>query len=152
MIKYNVIEYNGSNKCIISEKESILHLRSILYYKNIEMNTSRFCVYYEDREVEELYKEDLFDSIDMNFNIENYINKPSKFITHQFDDNVSNTNRFIKKVIEFKEEEDILPYLISRFGLNNIFIESDDKIVKISYYYLKSYQRDRKIDKLLNKF
>jgi hypothetical protein len=59
--------------------------------------------------------------------------------------------RYIKKSTPFSDTEPILPYLINRFGLENIYIK-EDKIFKLilNPNLHKKLLREEKLNKLFN--
>lgn len=131
MIKYNIIELN-TKICVITEND-------YWFYKGELMTPSRDYVYYINTQVDKIYEDDLFDNLDTKFDI-----KRSYFIEEGV--------KYIKKTKQFKEDEDILPYLISRFGIKNIYLEVNNKAVCLNKSgFIKRYERHIKLNKILNK-
>jgi len=61
------------------------------------------------------------------------------------------TEKFLKRVTEFKEDEKILPYLINRFGLSNIYVRYNNKTVSLlsNHNLYKGLEREEKLNKIL---
>jgi len=61
--------------------------------------------------------------------------------------------RYIKKTTQFSDTEPILPYLINRFALENIYIREDSKLFKLilNPNLYKKILREEKLNKLFNK-
>jgi hypothetical protein len=64
------------------------------------------------------------------------------------------TTKFNKKITKFKDSEKILPYLVSRFGLKNIYIRYNNENIRLisDKNLYNSLIREEKLNELLNKY